>query len=555
MLSLLTITNFGLIDTLEAEFCRGLNVFTGETGAGKSILIDAMRVALGGRMNSSLVRDGSKPSSVEAVFDLSKNSEVCSLPSFSEFLQEEDKTLIIRRSFLPDGRGKIAVNGLSVTLSQLKELGERLMDIAGPHDHQTLFAENSHIGMLDRLSDITGEKRVYDEAFAGFSSLEKELAQLRELSSSRERDLDHLSSAIKELEQVPLDRTSYEKVLEESSRVANSEKLYQKAREVLDILGGEDTGISALSQKAFSRMRSVMEVDPSTGKLSSELEGIQSSCDFVVSELSDYLENLSFSPAEAAEINRKYDIYYDILRKYGPSVESAKDFYLSAKKKFELLSDMDSSSRELSRKMAASEKALRKAAEALSEVRIKTAKTLKHIIEKELKDLGIPHVKFECRVDKAPFSSTGADKVTFFISPNAGEELKPLADIVSSGEAARVMLALKKALTKADPVPCLVFDEIDSQIGGRLGTVTGKKLKELSSSRQVILITHLPQIASFGDRHIKVSKTVSGGRTSVSVSALSPEERTKELAKMMSGEKESVIAVTHAKNMLENAKK
>jgi len=555
MLSQLTIHNFGLIDRLEVGFSPGLNVFTGETGAGKSIIIDAMRFALGDRTNSSLVRDASKPCTVEAVFDLKKSKELMETPVLAEFLAGQETSIIIRRSFLPDGRNKISLNGFTVTVSQLKDIGNRLMDLAGPHDHQMLFSEDSHIDIVDRLSGLSEEKSIYTASFRKYAELKKQLSELENLSSSRERELETLSHRIKELEQVSLEESIYENLLEESSRVANSEKLYERTREILNILDGEDSGISSSAQRAFSAMRPLTDIDPSLNYLSEALESVQSECDEVISKLTAYLEGLSFSPQEAAEINRKYDVYYDLLRKYGPSLDNAKAFYLSQKEKYDLLSNIENNTADLSLKISSSGKSLKKLAAKITSKRTKTAEDLKLTIEKELKDLGIPHIKFDCRIEKAELSDSGADKVSFFISPNAGEALKPLADIISSGEAARVMLALKKALTKVDPVPCLVFDEIDSQIGGRLGTITGEKLKELSSSRQVILITHLPQIACFGDNHIKVSKKVASARTSITISVLEGAERTDELAKMMSGNKESRIALSHATDMLESAKK
>jgi DNA repair protein RecN (Recombination protein N) len=506
-------------------------------------------------MNSSLVRDETKPCAVEAVFSLAGSSELAEDPCLSELLDGGETDLIIRRSSLPDGRNKIVINGLASTVTQLKDIGRRLMDFHGPHDHQMLFSEDSHLDILDRLSSLKDEKTLYAVAFENYSSLKRDLAGLKELVSSREREMETLASRIKELEQVPLDNSSYENILEESSRAANSEKLYDRAREIVDLLGTEDTGVSSLTQRAFAKMRGLTDIDASKKYLSESLDLVQSECDKVLSDLADYLESLSFSPEQAAEINRKCDIYYDILRKYGPGIDDAREFYSELKKQYTLLADIDNNTAEIVSRISSVEKDLKKLAAKITSKRIKTAKDLKDVIEKELKDLGILHVEFECKVEKTELSSSGENKVSFYISPNAGEDLKPLADIVSSGEAARVMLALKKALTQVDPIPCLVFDEIDAQIGGRLGTITGKKLKELSSERQVILITHLPQIASFADRHIKVSKSVSSGRTSVTVGILEGQARTNELAKMMSGEKENRIALTHAKNMLESAKK
>ncbi len=555
MLSQVTITNFALIDELSVEFSEGLNVLTGETGAGKSIIIDAIRVVLGDRMASSLVREPSNACSIEAVFDLKNSKELLGLPEISEFIDEEEPLLIVRRSFFPDGRAKTSINGRAVTVAQLKKAGSRLMDLHGPHAHQMLFSESAHLEILDRLSDLEREKEQYSVVFKEYRSLENQLTEIRLLASSRERDMETLSHQIKELEQVSLDESSYNAVLEDSSRVSNAEKLHGYASELMAVVGDENSGISESARKAFALVRGIVNVDPSAEHLAATLERIQEDCNALTSDTANYLEALSFSPEEAAEISRKYDIYYDLLRKYGPSLEDCLRFYESCVEKRDLLSDVEHNTTELSGRIASTAKKLEKLADKISGIRKTTGKELKTTIEKELKDLGMPHIRFACSVERGELSASGRDSVSFHISPNAGEPLRPLAEIVSSGEAARVMLALKKALTTADPIPCLVFDEIDAQIGGRLGQVTGSKLKQLSRARQVLLITHLPQIASFGDIHIKVSKKVRGGRTSVSAEKLEGPERTNELAKMMSGEKESTIALDHAEDMLAKAKK
>ncbi|MFH1645915.1 MAG: DNA repair protein RecN, partial [Candidatus Omnitrophota bacterium] len=283
------------------------------------------------------------------------------------------------------------------------------------------------------------------------------------------------------------------------------------------------------------------------------LTRIQSDTEELLSELNSYTESLSFEPEEAQRVNAQYNIYYDILRKYGPTIKDAEVFFINAKERFELLNNLEQNSADLDKKIELSKNNLKKTASKITAIRKKQAMFLKDTIEKELSELGIKNVQFECRVEKNELTINGADSVTFYISPNLGEELKPLAEIVSSGEAARVMLALKKALTEVDPIPVLIFDEIDAQIGGRLGTIIGKKLKSIAENRQVILITHLPQIASFADRHFKVFKTVENNRTTTTVSKLEGETRVKELAEMMSGDEKTDISLEHARKILNQA--
>jgi DNA repair protein RecN (Recombination protein N) len=283
------------------------------------------------------------------------------------------------------------------------------------------------------------------------------------------------------------------------------------------------------------------------------LEQVQLISDQLSSDLKDYAQGLAFDPREADAINAKKDLYDDIKKKYGPTLAEAKCFYDEIQKKYDLLVNLENNDLQLRKELKDAEKQITRVAQKITAQRKKAAGALKQTIEKELSELGIAKVKFEARISQGNFHKDGCDGVTFFINPNAGEELKPLAEIVSSGEAARVMLALKKALVKVDPIPVLIFDEIDAQIGGRLGAVTGKKLREISKHRQVILITHLPQIASFADVHFKVTKEVKKGRSLTAVARLNKEDRIKEMAKMMSGEKESQISVAHASDMLSQA--
>ena len=554
MISQLSIKNFGLFDHITIDFSRGLNILTGETGAGKSILIDGLRYALGERLDPSQIRDPQQPCAVEAVFEISKNL-LNDYEALLEFLPEKETSLIINRAYLPDGRNRAKINGLSVTLTQLKELGNHLLDFHGPHDHQMLLSSDAHLSMLDRLSDIDALKNEYSEIYRKYLELSREQEKLKELSSSRERDIEILKHQIRELEQVPLEEEKYTELLEKQSRLNNSEKLYERAGQLINTLENDESGISQAITKAFPYTRLLNNIDPATSVLTENLSHIQEKSDEILSYLRSYLENLSFEPQEANEINKFCDTYIELKRKYGPSLDEVRKFYQSAKEKYDTLVNFEINSNELNEKINSLEKELRQSAQKITKKRKATADGLKETIEKELKELGIMHARFECKIEKAELNPDGQDRVIFYISPNAGEDLKPLAEIVSSGEAARLMLALKKALIKVDPIPVLIFDEIDAQIGGRLGTITGKKLKELSTDRQVILITHLPQIASFADTHFKIYKKVENNRTTTAIEELDAGTKIKEIAKMMSGEKESAIALTHAREMLTQAKK
>ena len=552
MISQLTIQNFGLIDRLSINFCGKLNVFTGETGAGKSILLDALRFALGERLNSSQIRDAGKPCIVEVVLELPERY-FKNYPAFLEYVSDEDRSIIINRAVLPDGRNRIKLNGFTLTVSQLKELGNHLIDFHGPSDHQLLLSPNSHIGILDRLSKTSGLLSTYSAQYKEYAESRNREKQLEEMAESRERDLDLLSHQIKELEQAPLSDEKYGEFASEQARINNAEKLYEHVNRLIELFENEEYGITETVRKAFTPMEKLNEVDAETADLYGLLDNIQENSSELLSLLKQYSERLSYAPEKTEEINRLSDVYYEIKRKYGPSLKEAAHFYERSREKYDTLMNIEHDGKDLKNATAKLLKKLTETAAGISKKRKETAGMLKNTVEEELKELGIKHVRFECRIERSEINRNGCDKVTFHISPNAGENLKPLAEIVSSGEAARLMLALKKALTKVDPIPVLIFDEIDSQIGGRLGTITGRKLKEIADDRQVILITHLPQIASFGDHHFNVSKNVKNGRTVTSAALLNPEDRIKELAKMMSGETESGISVKHARDMLTKA--
>ncbi len=552
MLTQLSIQNFGLIDKLNLDFHSNLNILTGETGAGKSIIIGALRIALGEKLQTSQIRDADLPCVIEAVFDL-QGTEALKAETLEDFCADGEGELIIHRSFTSDGRKKIKVNGMNVTAAQLKAIGAGLMDFHGPHDHQMLLCADYHLGMLDRLVKYDKELDEYTTVYGEYKQTQKKISELANLSSSRERELDLLTHQVKELEQVSLEDADYEEVKAEVARINHAEKLGESVAMILNVLEGEQ-GTSEKIRKAFSPMQTLNEVDESTESLMESLNQLQEINDQLLLDLQDYASGLSFDATSAEEINNRYDAYYDILKKFGPSLEDARAFYGESRERLDLLSNLEHNDEELKKALAKQIKELEVLAAKVTKKRKAAGTALKKTIEKELKELGINDVKFDVKIAKDDFSATGADNVEFYISPNAGEDLKPLAKIVSSGEAARVMLALKKALIKVDPIPVLIFDEIDAQIGGRLGTTTGRKLKEIAQNRQVLLITHLPQIASFADAHFKVTKSVKDKRAVTSVDELNAEARVAELAEMMSGDEDHALSLKHAADMLQSAK-
>jgi DNA repair protein RecN (Recombination protein N) len=376
---------------------------------------------------------------------------------------------------------------------------------------------------------------------------------LKALAQTRDRDLDLLAHQIKELEQVPLDEAVFADLERDQVKIANAKKLYENISQALGVLDNDEAGVAVALRQAFKPLQALASIDEKASDFIDKLSVVQDQTNELVAGLKDYAESLSFDPGYADKVNEQFDAYHDIRKKYGPSLDAAKEFYENVKIKFELLSDFEHNTQHLAHELKKKEEELLKLAKAITLRRKKSADMLQKTIEKELNELGFKSIAFEARFEKKPLSLTGVDDIAFYISTNAGESLKPLAQIVSSGEAARIMLAIKRALMKVDPVPVLIFDEIDAQIGGRLGTVIGTKLKEVAGHRQVILITHLPQIAAFAQTHFRINKVVDKGRTKTQIAVIDGKDKVNELAHMMAGDKMTDAAVKHAKEMLKEA--
>lgn len=553
MLTQLTIKNFGLINDLTIEFTKGLNILTGETGAGKSILIEAIRYLLGERISSSQIRDIKNSCIVEGVFELSKN--LIDNPIIKEFLAGDDSELIINRNYSADGKNKIKINGLNITISQLKILGDNLVDIHGAYDHQKLLSPQEHIKILDRLSEVEELKNNFYKLYCQYSDLNNQLNELIQTAKSQSQELETLDYQIKELETVPLDLDKHNQFFNDQKRLQNGERIYENGNAIINALEDNDTGIKSILKQIWLALKNLNQLDESTIKYSQIFTNITDQINDLSGQLNSYVDSSAFNPQEANNINATCDIYNTLKRKYGQTIEEVINYYQKIKQRYELLVNIENSDKKIRRDMANLEVELKKLGDKLSKQRKTKAVSLKNTIEEELSQLGMPAVKFICQITSQELNAQGYDNVAFYFSSNLGEDLKPLAQIASSGEAARVMLALKKALIKVDTIPTLIFDEIDAQIGGRLGTITGKKLKELSLNRQVILITHLPQIAAFADSHFKVFKKVENKRTNTFVELLNNKARTQELANMMSGQEKSEISLKHACELISKAER
>ncbi len=566
MLLELNIQNFTLIDSLTMEFHPALNALTGETGGGKSILIEALRLALGERMDTGHARDKNKPCLIQAIFTLEPEIRSKDV-RFQEFAPQFDDSIVFKREMTPEGRSKSYINGHFVNLGVLRELGAHLINIHSQHDHQEILQTASHRPMLDRFARAGAKGTKFLEAMERYQGLYRRYRELLESqqrletdSSQKEREMDLLRFQVDEISKVKPEPGEWNTLKEESIRLAHAEKLFQCTEIILQNLEDDENSASSRIAGTFRSVSEWNKIDPSASEASEKLSSLQENLADLVRFVQDYREKLTFDEDRLKEIQDRLDQLERLVKKYaearsGGGLESVLRFYEGAKERLFALENSETLEADLKQEIKKLMPDLEKAAGVLSAMRKEAAAELSKALVKELSELGIKHGRFVCQIQPGQPGEAGQDEVTFLLSANAGAALKPLAETASGGEAARMMLALKKTLVQADDIPALIFDEIDANIGGRLGTAVGEKIAAIARCRQVLLITHLPQIASFADRHIKVIKRSDRHETTVEYRILEGNDKIRELAQMMSGERETIISKTHAEEMLRIAGK
>ena len=539
MLEELRITNFAIIQELEIRLSDGLMIFTGETGAGKSIILDAINALVGGKVDAAMVRDGADRAILEAVFvipDSTKN-EITEILKQEE-LFEDSHTLTLAREIRIEGRTVARVNGHSVNVGLLKELGSFLVDIHGQTEHLSLLDERSHLGLLDRYADVETELEAYRNAFVKLSAIRRELKELRELEQESARRIELLTFQAQEIEAAQLKIGEDEELEQERSRLANAESLSASAQQAIVLLdeGGPDLSSARdLLGQAQQLINSLARTDSSRQPLADQLELLNEQMADLSTSLRDYLDTIEYNPRRLEQVEERLELIHQLKRKYGGSIESALQFGLDARRQLETIATANDRIEKLTVQETALQSEAVEKAQILSAKRHTAAAALSKAVEAELTDLNMKGARFSTSFgegNKNSLTPTGIDLVEFLISPNPGEGLKPLVKIASGGETSRLMLALKNVLARADYVPTLIFDEIDQGIGGRVGFVVGEKLWHLGRTHQVMCVTHLPQLAAFGDRHFKVQKLNSDGRTVTSVDVLDDTGRIVELAQM-----------------------
>ena len=539
MLSLLHIENIAVIQTADIQFDRGFNALTGETGAGKSIVVDAIGAIIGERTSRDLIRTGAKSSLVNAVFT--------GLPELDWFREngvgpDEEGNLLIQREIQPDGKNICRINGRLITVSQLRQLGRQLLNIHGQHDGQQLLDERCHLDYLDGFGATGADLDAYRVCYNRLAALRREISALQMDEAEKARRIDSLEFQIGELERAELRSGEEEELTERRDLLRNAGKLMESVEGAHLALSGDDEreGAAALLGEAEQSLHAAGRISTQAAELLDKLVGVRRAADDIAEQSRDLRDAFDFEPGELDQIESRLDVLHRLKKKYGDSVDEMLDYLDRCKKE---LDEIQFSTDTIARLEKEQSKALadaRKAAEALSQTRKKAAKALEQRIQSELAQLDMPKVRFQVEFGPKPgefaMDDTGMDEVQFLMSANVGEDLKPIQKIASGGELARIMLALKNVLAENDQVGTLVFDEVDTGVSGRAAQKVAEKLAGVAHTKQVLCVTHLPQLAAMADVHFSVEKGEKNGRTFTRVERLSRERRMEELARLTSGD-------------------
>jgi DNA repair protein RecN (Recombination protein N) len=555
MLQELRIRNFAIIDQLELSFCEGFNVLTGETGTGKSIILNAVQLLLGEKASEDLVRSSEEQASVEALFDVSHCRGLQDLlkSKRGNTEKEKDDLLLVHRTILRSGRGKSFLDGDLATLAMISEVCGNLMSICGQHEHHSLQKVETHIDILDEFGGLFAARLEFQKRFEKFASLSEEIRRIGAEREKRMRDRELMSFQWKEIESARLEIGEEEALREEQSVLTHAKKLMEYSSFCQESLYSEKGSVIERIQTIIAQGRGATSIDPSLSHLLKSLESTLIQLEDVALAMRDYSRRIDINPKRLGEIEARLEEVGLLKRKYGPGIKDVLLFKERIGKELKSAASEDESLVHLGREAELLEGEVAALAGNLSSERQRVAAELKKSVEKELGSLGMKRTCFEVVFDRIGLSSRGMDRVEFLLSPNVGEDLKPLAKIASGGELSRIMLAVKRILAKVGGRQVLIFDEIDSGIGGAVAEVVGRKLKDLARHHQVICITHLPQIACFADQHYVVKKEMRGGRTITLVEALKRDGVIEEIARMLGGVKVTEKTRAHAKEMIENA--
>ncbi len=550
MLVRLSVKNLALVEKLAIDFEPGLNVITGETGAGKSILIGALGMLLGERADKKIIRTGEETCTAEAVLDLADPAPVNDLLATLGLEPCDGGQLIIRRVVKASGANQQSINDSPVTIQALKQLGELLVDMHGPHDHQSLLNRTAQLAILDAYGRTDKERGAYTAAWTALQALEERIAALRDDGGDVEGQLDLLQFRIKEIEAIAPVEGEEEQVIQEHTTVSNAQRIRELGEGVTGgLTESEGTAFDALAavQRHLDELADLL---PDAVAWRDEARTIAIGIKELSASVASRLETIETDPARLEWLEQRMAAYAKLRRKYGGSVSEALAQLATARQRLSDLQNRGETLARLEGEQQAALRAVQAAGGKLRDKRTKAAEKLASEITGHLRDLGFAHGVFSVERTDAEPRASGLDEVNFGFAPNLGEQKKPLRDIASSGEISRVMLATKAVLAAHDRIPVLVFDEVDANVGGEMGNAIGKKLRTLADARQVLCITHLPQVAARGSTHFAVKKQVRDQRTVSQVDKLDQGQRVEEIARMLGGRDVTSAVLTHARELI-----
>jgi len=562
MLKEIKISNFAIIKNLHVEFLPGLNVLTGETGAGKSILMSALNLILGGRADTDYIRSGETTATVEAVFQIDDPALLGDIRAHG--IATEDGELLVRRNVSHNGKSRCFLNDGNITIATLAKIGNRLVDIHGQHDHQALLRTETHVELLDHYGKNRGTCQHFSAEYAYYQTARRDLKSMRSKEKNRRERQELLKFQLTEIEQAGLAPEEEEELKTEKNKLRHADKLHQTLEQTLSQLSETEGSVLEKLGRAHKEIESLLDMDPTLNSQSARAQTAYCELEEMVGELQTYLRGIEFNPPRLEEIEDRLAEINGLKRKYGMDIPAI----LAEREKIAGELDSLGSNQEkmdsLEKEITVREKTLEELAIALAVEREKTAKKFKKNVEQELRDLDMAEVQFGVRFDypsdpegfvrfrgeTVKLHPGGIGAIEFLFSPNPGEELRPLTKIASGGELSRVMLALKSILHEQDPVPVMVFDEVDAGIGGKVAEKVGVKLGKVAIGKQVFCITHLPQIAGMAEAHYRVQKTVRENRAHSTIEKLNYDERVEEIARMSGGEKITPATLKFAKEMI-----
>ncbi len=550
MLLEISIKNFAIIEEISLNFEKGMTVLTGETGAGKSIIIDAMNMMLGSRATTDVIRHGAPKAEIEGLFAVESNRHLTAL--FEEQGLEWTDELIIRREILQNGRSVSRINGQMVNLSVLKAVGQHLVDIHGQHDQEELMRPQLHITMLDEFGDAAffQTKAAYRQTFEDYKRLRKQVVELQRNQQENKARIEMLEFQIAEIEAAALEVEEDVRLEQERQRLLNHKMIADTLTNAYTMLDAEEFSSLANVRSAMNDLESIEEYDTSYKELSGQLAETFYALEDITKRLEDVVDGLEFDGNRLMQVESRLDLIHSITRKYGGQVKDVLEYLAQITKEYSLLTGSDLSSEELEKELKRLEKRLVSLAQDLSDQRHALAQALENEIQQELADLYMDKARFQVRFSKAKFNREGNETVEFYISTNPGEDFKPLVKVASGGELSRLMLAIKSAFSRKEGKTSIVFDEVDTGVSGRVAQAIAAKIHKIGQNGQVLAISHLPQVIAAADYQFYIEKISDAHSTVSTVRLLNREERIEEIAKMLAGEDLTEAARQQAEQLL-----